>query len=155
MKKTQKISALVCQEESEESLIDLDSLKDMGIIHKDFPLPINARMREDPHKIRLVNTEINRNPTNLVDILERQGSIRSSIEFHAVDGDTIDIDRELAKIKKRLMQKYHKVFKDKLDKNDRLKIDPIKLELVDNYKEINPTNHMIPFPPPSLSRGSR
>ena len=39
MKKTQEISALVCQEESEESLIDLDSLKDMGIIHKDFPSP--------------------------------------------------------------------------------------------------------------------
>ena len=56
--------------------------------------------------------------------------------------DTIDIDRELAKIKKRLMQKYHKVFKD------RLKIDPIKHELVDNYEEINPTNHMNPFPTP-------
>ena len=36
MKKAQEISARVCQEQSEESLIDLDSLKDMGIIHKDF-----------------------------------------------------------------------------------------------------------------------
>ena len=106
----------MCQEESEESLIDLDSLKDMGIIHKDFPLPIDATMKEDPHKIRLVNTEINRNPTNLVDILERQGSIRSSMKFHAVEEYNIDIDRELAKIKKRLMQKYQKVFKDQLDK---------------------------------------
>ena len=69
MKKTQEISALVCQEESEESLIDLDSLKDMGIIHKDFPLPIDESMRENPHKISLVNTEINSNPTNIVDIL--------------------------------------------------------------------------------------
>ena len=40
------------------------------------------------------------------------------------------------------------VFKDELDKNDRLDVDPIKLELVDNYQEINPTNHMIPFPTP-------
>ena len=55
-------------------------------------------MREDPQKIRLVNTEINRNPTNLVDILERQGSMRTSMKFHAVDEDTIDIDRELAKM---------------------------------------------------------
>ena len=62
-------------------------------------------MKEDPHKIRLVNTEINRNPTNLVDILERQGSMRSSLKFHAVNEDTIDIERELAKIKKRLMKK--------------------------------------------------
>ena len=40
------------------------------------------------------------------------------MKFHTVDKDTIDIDRDLAKIKKRLMQKYHKVFKDELDKND-------------------------------------
>ena len=67
MKKTKEISALVCQEQSEESLIDLDSLKDMGIINRDFPLPIDESMKEYPHKIRLVNTEINRNPTNLLD----------------------------------------------------------------------------------------
>lgn len=35
IKRAQKISTLVCQEEGEESLIDLDSLKNMGIIHKD------------------------------------------------------------------------------------------------------------------------
>ena len=52
MRNTQEILALVCQEESEESLIDLDSLKDMGIIHKDFPLPIDGRMREDWLKLR-------------------------------------------------------------------------------------------------------
>ena len=104
IKRAQEISALVCQEEGEESLIDLDSLKDVGIIHKDFPLPIDASMREDPQK-RLINTEINRNPTNLVDILERQGPMRSSMKFHTVDEDTIDIDRELAKTKRRLMKK--------------------------------------------------
>ena len=35
-------------------------------------------------------------------------------------------------IKERLLQKYHKVFKDELDMNDHLKIDPIKLELIEN-----------------------
>ena len=113
-------------------------------------------MRDDPQKIRLVYTEINRNPTNLVDILERQGSMRISMKFHTVDEDTIDIGRELAKIKARLMKKYHMVFKDELDKDDCLKINPIKLELVFNYEEINPTNHMIPFPtPPSSARSSK
>ena len=63
----------------------------MGIMHRDIPLLIDESMRENPHKIRLVNTEINRNPTNLVDILERQGSMRSSLKFHAVNEDTIDI----------------------------------------------------------------
>ena len=64
--------------------------------------------------------------------------MRSSLKFHPVNKDTIDMDRDLAKIKKRLMKKYDKVFKDELDKNDRLKIDPIKLDLVENYKEIRP-----------------
>ena len=41
IKKVQEIDALVCKEESDESLIDLDFLQDMGIIHKDFPLPMN------------------------------------------------------------------------------------------------------------------
>ena len=71
------------------------------------------------------------------------------MKYQVVDEeDTIDIDTDLAKIKKRLMKKYDKVFKDELDKNDCLRIDPIKLEQVDNYKEIHPTNHMIPFPNP-------
>ena len=52
------------------------------------------------------------------------------------------------------MKKYHMVFKEELDKDDRLKINPIKLELVDNYEEINPTNHMIPFPTPCHLQGA-
>ena len=121
----------------------------MGDVHENFPLPIDPTKREDPEKIRLVNTEINRrDPTHLVDILERQGSMRTSMKFHAVDEDTVDIDRDLAKIKARLLRKYHMVFKDDLDKNDRLDIDPIRLELVDNYEDIHPTNHMTPFATP-------
>lgn len=69
-------------------------------------------------------------------------------QFHAVDKDTIDIERKLSKIKKKLLQKYHKVFKDELDKNNRLKIDPIKLELIDNYEEVRPTNHKVPLHTP-------
>ena len=75
------------------------------------------------------------------------------MKFDAVDEDTIDFDRELAKIKARLTKKYHMIFKDELDKNDCLNVDPIKLELVDNYEDINPTTHMIPFPTPRHLQG--
>ena len=89
-----------------------------------------------PKVNKFSNQDTKRSPTKLVDILEKQGIVRSSLKFHPVDEDTIDLNRELAKIKKRSMQKYyHKVFKDKLDKNDCLKIDPIKLELINNYEE--------------------
>ena len=59
----------------------------MGVIHKDFPLPMDKSMRESPDKVRLVNSETKRNPTKLVEILERQGSMRSSLKFHPVDED--------------------------------------------------------------------
>ena len=68
IRKAQSIPVLICREEGEESLIDLDTLKDMGVVHDNFPLPIDPTKREDPEKIRLVNTEINRrDPTHLVD----------------------------------------------------------------------------------------
>ena len=128
----------------------------MGVVQNEFPLPFDPAKREDPEKIRLVNTAINKeNPTHLVDILERQGSIRTSMKYHAVDEDTIDIDRELAKIKTRLLRKYHMVFKDELDKNDRLDIEPLKLELIDNYDDVPPTNHMTPFATPVTSKKRR
>ena len=46
--------------------------------------------------------------------------------------------------------KYHIVFKvkDELDKNNRLDIELLKLELVDNYDDVPPTNHMTPFATP-------
>ena len=52
----------------------IDSLQDMGIIQKDFPLPINKNLRESPEKIRSVGSENKRNQNTLIDILERQVS---------------------------------------------------------------------------------
>ena len=72
--------------------------------------------------------------TKLVDILERQGSMRAKMKFHQVDEVPIDVNRELEK--KRLMNKYQLLFKDELEKSDRLKINPIKLELIQEYEEI-------------------
>ena len=71
--------------------------------------------------------------------------MRTALKFQEVDEDPIDIDRKLSKIKKRLLRKYHKVFKDKLDKHERLKIDAIKLELIEDHKEVCATNHMVPY----------
>ena len=61
--------------------------------------------------------------------------MRSSLKFHTVNKDTSDMDRDLAKIQKRLMKRYDKIFKDELDKNDHLNIDPIKLKLIDNHRK--------------------
>ena len=69
----------------------------MEIIQEDFPLPMNKNLRESPQKVRLVGSENKRNLTKLVDILERQGLMRTKLKFHEVDEDTIDIYREQQK----------------------------------------------------------
>ena len=119
------------KDESDESLINLNSLQVMGINHKDFPLPIDRKLKESTEKGRLVNNEDKRNPTKLDDILKRHGSMRISLKFHEVDEDNINIDRELSNYK----EKGPKEIPQSIQRGvrDRLKIDPMKLELIDDY----------------------
>ena len=54
-----------------------------------FPLPIDKNMRESSDKVRLVNSKTMRNPTKLVNIFERQESMRT---FQYLGfGDPLDI----------------------------------------------------------------
>ena len=41
IKMAASIPVLICRDEGEECIIDLDALKDMGVVHKEFPLPID------------------------------------------------------------------------------------------------------------------
>ena len=54
IRKAQEIEALVCKDESNESLIDLDTLQDIEIIHKEFQIPLNKSLREDPEKLAMM-----------------------------------------------------------------------------------------------------
>ena len=45
---------------------------------------------------------------------DKSDETRTTLKFHKVDEDTIAIDRDLAKIKKSLLQKYPKLFRDEL-----------------------------------------
>ena len=98
------LQVLVARQEAEEILVDLDTLIYLTIIPSDFPLPQDPSMRsekcrqvkEAPHRIQEpLDEEV---VTKLVTIQERQGSIRSALQFKKVDEDNIDKDIEIANV---------------------------------------------------------
>ena len=50
-----KLSFLVVMDDSDESLLSLDTLKDLSIVPRDFPNPMNPAIRDD--KVRRVVEE--------------------------------------------------------------------------------------------------
>ena len=79
-------------------------------------------------------------------IQDRQGSIRSSLKLHKVNVETIDEDQDVEKLRKKLLRKYSAVFKRDLGKEDRINIDPVKIELIDESRNMG--NVMIPSETP-------
>ena len=70
----------------------------------------------------------------LVSIQERQGSIRSALQFNWVDEETFDEDHDVEKLRMKLRKKYAPVLKHDLGPKDRVDMDPVKVEVVDESK---------------------
>ena len=63
-----------------------------------------------------------------------------------MDEDNIDEDMEVLKLRKKLLTKNAAVFKRDLGKNDRVKMDPVKVKLIDSSRDMG--NAMIPVETP-------
>ena len=63
-----------------------------------------------------INPAIEEVGPKLTTIQERQGSLRSSLQFHRHDEENIDEDLDVEKLRKKLMRKYSSVFKRDLGK---------------------------------------
>ena len=74
-------------------------------------------------------------------IQESQGSLRSALQFHRVNEETIDEDEDVEKLRK-----YAAVFKRDLGKEDRVNLGPVKIELIDSFRDMD--NVMIPAETP-------
>ena len=79
-------------------------------------------------------------------IQERQGSIRSALKFQKMSEETIDEAQDVEKLRKKLLRKYSAVFKRDLGKEYRIIIDPVKIELIDDSRDMG--NAMIPSEAP-------
>ena len=101
----------------------------------------SPREHSNPKSSYNINQDTQVGP-KLATIQERQGSIRSSLKFHKVNEESIDEDLDVEKIRKKLMRKYASVFKKDLGREDRVRMDPVKVELIDETKVMG--NCMIP-----------
>ena len=136
------MQVLVARQEAEEIIIDLDTLMDLTIIPLDFPLPQNHNMRtekcrnvKESYQIKESTLDIEVGP-KLVSIQERQGSVRSAMQFNRVNEETIDEDLEIEKLRKKLLKMYAAVFKRDLGPDDRVDMDLVKVELVDSSRDM-------------------
>ena len=103
------------------------------------------KVQENPYQIKRVtlDTEVG---LKLVSIQERQGSVRRELQFHRVNEETIDEDQDVEKLGKKLLRKYAVVFKRDLGPEDRVNLDPVKVELIDSSRDMG--NAMIPVETP-------
>ena len=87
----------------------------------------------------------------MVDINERVGSWRTHIKFNQVTEEQFEQDHEVsvyAHLRNKLLKMFPDVFKENLDPEDRLNIDPIKIELKEGHEQIPKYNARMPIPTP-------
>ena len=86
MKHPVKLDFLVCSDDGDEGLLSLDTLKELSIVPKDFPLPMDRGMRETKiNRVREREEEIEKESAErlkLIDIKERIGSIRTTLNVN-------------------------------------------------------------------------
>ena len=67
---------------------------------------------------------------------ERVGSMRSKLEMNQLTEVDWEDERKCEELKKQWLRYFSDIFKEDLGKEDRIDIDPIKINLVENHAEI-------------------
>ena len=139
-----RISFLVCGEDGDEAILSLDTLVELSIVPPDFPCPMNAAIRD--HKISRINEveeveEINKEEkTKWGTIKQRIDSLRSQLSFPQ-ENKKEDMEEEKCEaLKQSWLKDFSQVFKEDLTIEDRIDMEPVKIKLVENHKDI-PVHH--------------
>ena len=70
------------------------------------------------------------------DLKERVGSMRSKLEMNQMGEEDWEEERKCEELKKQWLRDFSDIFKEDLTKEDRIDIEPIKIDLVENHTEI-------------------
>ena len=92
--------------------------------------------------------EANNIPKRMVDIKERVCSWHTDIKFAQISEDDFEKDHKkkvYAKLRKRLIKMFDKVFNEDHTPADRLDILPVKIPLVPPHEDVTPNNSKIPI----------
>ena len=116
-----KLDFLVCTDDGDEGLLSLDTLKELSIIPKDFPLPMDRGMREsrlnrvkEREKEESESEEIERQ--KLVEIKERISSFRTKLSFQELEEEDVEENRKCEELRKQWLRDFSDIFKETLKK---------------------------------------
>lgn len=149
LREAKEVKALVIEEQGNEVLIDLDSLINWSIVAPNFPFP--QQDSEKSNKVRQVkpaDLDLPGKTTKLVDIHEKNGSLRTSLAFRSIGVEEYEKLEDFSKLRKALLREFSDVFTDTLGKDDRINAPPVKVDLIKGHEEIKPFNCMVPSETP-------
>ena len=72
----------------------------------------------------------------LCTLQERVGSLQSQLSFKQVNEEEWKEEKECEEIRKAWLRDYPQVFKEDLSKEDRIQMDPVVVELIENHENI-------------------
>ena len=79
------------------------------------------------------------------DIKEIVGSMRSKLDMNQMGKEDWEEERKCEELKRQWLKDFSDIFKEDLTKEDRLNIDPIKIDLVENHAEIPTFKPKVPM----------
>ena len=117
---------LICTDDGDEALLCLDTLKDLTIVPRDFPNPINKNIREP--RIRRVKDYEEEEEEGIEEkaghftLQERVGSMRTKLEMNEQTEDDWEEERKCEELKRQWLRDFSDIFKEDLGREDRIDI---------------------------------
>ena len=135
----------------------MDTLKELTIVPSNFPCPMDktkleARTRrvrkeeeewwpqgetEDEEEEGNKQKKRKVEERELCTLQERVGSLRSHLEMKEMNEEEWEDEKACSNLKKSWLRDYPDVFKEDLDMNDRIDMEPVVVDLVDNHEDIH------------------
>ena len=109
VKKPVKLTFIVCMDDGNEALLSLDTLKDLSIVSRDFPCPMDDRIKD--HRARRIITEDEEaecdeqeqkgNENKKYTLQERVDSLRKQLNSEQVNKKEWEEERKCEEIKRK------------------------------------------------------
>ena len=132
-----QVHGLVSDEDGDEILLDKSTLIEWSIIPSNFPEPQDQTEKAKVSKAK-----------RLVTVEEKRGSRRTKMVFHNLEEEEVEIERKLKELKKTLLREFADVFKTDLGVEDRINIEPVIIETIQEKENIKASNCMTPIETP-------
>ena len=113
---------LICTDDLDKGRLSLNTLKQLTIIPRDFPFPIDMSMRE-PRIRRIKENEEEAEEEKVekgrhFELKERVGSMRSKLEMNQLTEDDWEEESKCEELKKQWLRDFSDIFKENLTKED-------------------------------------